>query len=68
VMVAADSAVIYAVMEDATNTADDLAVDGLQVGFQSAPVPLLDASWEVSVRLRHNSASSHPIELRVVKL
>ena len=59
---------IFAVVEDVTVIADDLAASSRQTGFQSAPVPLVDNTWEAFVRLKHSAATDQAFEVRVLKL
>lgn len=70
VLLDAESAGTLAVVEDFTSVATDLTtVPSGWAGFQSSPVPLVDASWVARVRAEHDDGvNNHSFTLRVIKL
>lgn len=57
-----------AVVEDVTSVPTDLSEFAGIAGFQSAPVPLVDATWGASLRAKHDSTTDMSFTVRVIKL
>lgn len=56
------------VIEDFTTIPADTALYGGEVGFQSAPVPLVDATWWATIWVRHTSATDQSFIARAILL
>jgi hypothetical protein len=41
---------------------------GIYAGFQSSPVPLVDDTWLLNCRAKHDSTTSQSFSVRVIKL
>lgn len=55
-------------VEDFTAVPTDLSTNFASAGFQSAPVPLVDDTWQATVRAKHDSATDKTFTVRVIKL
>jgi hypothetical protein len=53
------------IVESATCTAGGLAA---YAGYQSQPVPLLDATWQTGLLIRHTKAGGQTFDVRLLKL
>jgi hypothetical protein len=68
VLVNPEAAGTYLVVENYIGEPADLSSAYGWAAFQSSPIPLVDVSWEMSVRAKHDSATDKSFSLRVIKL